>query len=59
MIQTLLVTGGVDNNFVLQSSTEIYVYSSSAWSYAASLPSARKQSMSASLDNSVFLFGEY
>ena len=60
-MQTLLVTGGADATGNLLSSTEIYldVDSTSAWSYAASLPSARECMVSATLDNSVFVFGEY
>ena len=60
-MQTLLVTGGADAWGNLLSSTEIYldVDSTSAWSYAASLPSGRECMVSATLDNSVFVFGEY
>ena len=42
ILQTLLVTGGSGI-----SSTEIYVDSTSAWTYAASLPRARSYFMAA------------
>ena len=55
ILQTLLVTGG-DNGV---SSSELYVDSASAWSYAASLPSPRSSLTAATLGNSVFVFGDY
>ena len=39
------------------SSTEIYV--GSDWTYAASLPSKRSSFSASTLDNSVFVFGEF
>ena len=39
------------------SSTEIYV--GSVWTYAAPLPSKRSHMSAATLDNSVFVFGEF
>ena len=54
ILQTLLVTGGSGI-----SSTEIYVDSTSAWTYAASLPRARSYFMAASFGNHVYVFGEY
>ena len=59
MMKTLLVTGGKDSEKNLLSSTEIYVDSASAWSFAAPLPSARYDFPAASLDNSVFVFGQF
>ena len=59
MMQTLLVTGGADASENFHSSTEIYSDSTATWSFAAPLPSPRQTIMSATLDNSVFVFGEY
>ena len=59
MMQTLLVTGGADASENFLSSTEIYSDSTATWSFASALPSPRQTIMSATLDNSVFVFGEY
>ena len=62
MMKTLLVTGGKDSQENLLSSTEINVdpaWHASVWSFAAPLPSARYDFPAASLDNSVFVFGQF
>ena len=61
MMQVLLVTGGADANGNLLSSTEIYnlKIETAPWYYAASLPSARETIVSATIQNSIFVFGEY
>ena len=61
MSQVLLVTGGADADGNLLSSTEIYnlKIETDPWYYAASLPSARETIVSATAQNSVFVFGEY
>jgi len=53
----LLVTGGYLSDSTILSSTELYLESTSTWSYAASLPSARSGISAATLDNSIFIFG--
>ena len=57
VLQALLVTGGWDGSDYF-SSTEIYLESTSTWSYAAALPSSRYGISAATLDNSVFVFGK-
>ena len=61
MMQVLLVTGGADADGNLLSSTEIYnlKIETAPWYYAASLPSARETIVSATIQNSIFVFGEY
>ena len=59
VLQTLLVTGGpTDGSYNYLSSTEIHVLSSSAWSSAASLPSARTYISAVTVNNAVYVFGK-
>ena len=51
--QILLVTGGLSGEYL--SSTEIYV--DSEWKYVASLPTPRQFLALATIDNTVFAFG--
>ena len=51
------MTGGMGRNGVHLTSTEIY--DGSSWTYAASLPSKRSSFSASTLDNSVFVFGEF
>ena len=53
----MVVEGGGWDGSEMLSSTEIYV--NSAWSSAASLPSPRSFISSATVNNSVFVFGLY
>lgn len=61
MMQVLLVTGGADSDGNLLDSTEIYTPNSvdQGWVYEAWLPSPRETMVSATVQNSVFVFGEY
>ena len=56
-MQVFLVTGGRVSSKKSLSSTEIYV--GSVWTYAASLPSKISYMPAVTLDNSVFVFGEW
>ena len=58
--QALLVTGGysgIDPGYFYIPSTEIYAYS--VWSFAAPLIPGRAEFLALTLDNSVFVFGEF
>ena len=57
IMQVFLVTGGRVSSKKSLSSTEIFV--GSVWSYAASLPSKLSDMPALTLDNSVFVFGEW
>ena len=57
VIKVLLVTGGGGNHQRLDS-TEVLKEMAAAWRLTASLPSARWGLRSASVENSIFLFGE-
>ena len=57
IMQVFLVTGGRDSRMRFLSSTEIFF--GSVWSYAASLPSKISDMPALTLDNSVFVFGEW
>ena len=57
IMQVFLVTGGMMYKRRFLSSTEIFV--GSVWSYAASLPSKISDMPALTLDNSVFVFGEW
>ena len=57
IMQVFLVTGGRISSRRSLSSTEIFV--GSVWSYAASLPSKISDMPALTLDNSVFVFGEW
>ena len=53
-----MVTGGYGLLVWPFSVTSAEVYEKSTWSYVASLPSTRGDLSAATVDNSVFLFGE-
>ena len=57
IMQVFLVTGGRGSRSRFLSSTEIFV--GSVWSFAASLPSKISDMPALTLDNSVFVFGEF
>ena len=65
-MQNLLVTGGTEYNAELNPensrtqsyTTEIYSPVTKKWSYAASLPSARRVARAATWNNLVYLLGE-
>ena len=59
-MQNLLVTGGTeyDTGYTRTDTTEIYSPVTKKWSYAASLPSARRVARAASWNNFVYLLGE-
>ena len=56
-MQVLLVTGGKSSKSKFLSSTEIYW--GSVWSYAAPLPTRRAYMPAITLDNSLFVFGQF